>query len=236
MRSRTVSPHWRAPHIGVGVTAAMTNGCHARRLPCMTKHVGPNGRKQAMMSHGENHPGRFSPCGNFGVGFGTAETEPVLNRRAMSEPVERRRCMMDDVFDHDGPFGDLLPGGRPSRSRKELEAENERLKENLLRSREENDLLAELITGQFEEGSGEVMEGEREDHAEGRSQFVISDAAIDLFETLPEMFTLDEALDRAEQMGQPSAETARHLHAYLGERMVVQENERFAKTGRKPYF
>jgi hypothetical protein len=151
--------------------------------------------------------------------------------------------MMDDVFDHDEPPSEGSPGGGSSRSRKELEAENERLKrdllherEGLLRLREENGLLAELLTGQFEEGSGEVTEGEGEGPDEVRPRFVISDAAIDLFEVLPEVFTLDEALDRAELFGQPSAEAARHLRAYLSEHMVMQEGERFTKTGRKPYF
>ena len=35
---------------------------------------------------------------------------------------------------------------------------------------------------------------------------------------------------------QPSAEAAPHLRTYLSERMVVQEEGRFVKTGRKPYF
>ena len=144
---------------------------------------------------------------------------------------------MDDIFDTDGPSGERFPGDRPFRSRKELEAENERLREGLLRLREENELLAELLTGPYDGGSGELSE---ESTGAGpvlvRQRFVISDEAIDLFEALPGAFTLDEALDQAEQMGQASAETARHLRAYLAERMAVQEGERFVKTGRKPYF
>jgi hypothetical protein len=161
---------------------------------------------------------------------------------------------MSDVFDHDGlgpdgldhdsPQGERSPGGppssgsRPFRSREELEAENERLREGLLRSREENELLAELLAGQCEEGSGEVVGGvgESEDLAETGQRFVISDAAIDLFEALPEAFSLDEALDFAERLGQRSDDAASHLRAYLGEGMIAQEGERFSKTGRKPYF
>ena len=149
-----------------------------------------------------------------------------------------------DGFDHDGPQGERSPegrpspGGRPFRSREELEAENERLREGLLRSREENEMLAELLAGSCEEGSGEVVggAGESEDPAETGQRFVISDAAIDLFEALPEAFTLDEALDCAERMGQRSADAASHLRAYLREGMVVQEREGFYKTGSKPYF
>ena len=137
---------------------------------------------------------------------------------------------MDDIFDTDGPPGERFPGDRPFRSQKELEAENERL-------REENELLAELLTGPYDGGSGELSE---ESTGAGpvlvRQRFVISEEAIDLFEALPEAFTLDEALDRAEGLGQTSAEAARHLRAYLAERMAVQEGERFVKTGRKPYF
>jgi hypothetical protein len=108
----------------------------------------------------------------------------------------------------------------------------------LLRSREENELLAELLAGEFEEGSGEVVGGvgESEDPAVTGQRFVISDAAIDLFEALAEAFTLDEALDCAERLGQRSDDAASHLRAYLAEGMVVQEGERFSKTGRKPYF
>ena len=149
---------------------------------------------------------------------------------------------MDDIFDQDGPpsgpSGGMHAEGWPFRGRGELEAENKRLREDLLQLREENELMAELLAGRFEEGSGEVGggAGEGEDLVETRSRFAISDAAIDLFEALPEAFTLDEALDRAERLGQPSAKAACHLRTYLGERMVVQEEGRFVKTGRKPYF
>ena len=149
---------------------------------------------------------------------------------------------MDDLFDQDGPPdgppGGMHSGGWSFRSRGELELENKRLREGLLRLREENELMAELLAGQFEEDSGEVGGGaqEGEDLVETRPRFAISDGAIDLFEALPEAFTLDVALDRAERLEQPSAEAARHLRTYLGERMVVQEGGRFVKTGRKPYF
>ena len=70
---------------------------------------------------------------------------------------------MSDIFDHErfgpgGPSGS--PEGGPYRSREELEAENERLREDLHRTREENELLAELLTGQFEDGSGEIAGGQ----------------------------------------------------------------------------
>lgn len=149
---------------------------------------------------------------------------------------------MSDIFDHDGSRDGLRPEDRPFRSREELEAENERLREDLHRTREENELLAELLTGQFEDGSGEIAGGEEEsggssgDSSELEQRFTISEAAIDLFEALPLSFTLDEAFDRAERLGQPSAEAARHLRSFVAERMVVQEAERFAKTGAKPYF
>jgi hypothetical protein len=147
---------------------------------------------------------------------------------------------MSDIFDHEGfgssgPLGS--PEGGPYRSRKELEAENERLRRDLSRSQEENEMLAELLTGQFEDGSGEIDGGVGEGaRSEERSRFAISDAAIDLFEALPPSFTLDEALDQADQLGQTSTEAARHLRVYLTEQMVVQAEERFVKTGSKPYF
>ena len=157
---------------------------------------------------------------------------------------------MSDIFDHDGldhdePLGS--PGG-PFRSREELESENERLRKSLRHSREENELLAELLAGQYEEGNGEVTDGagEGEDQTESGRQssgkrslgrrFVVSDASIDLFEALPQAFTLDDVLDAAERLGQRSADAAGYLRAYLSESMVVQEGERFVKTGRKPYF
>lgn len=147
---------------------------------------------------------------------------------------------MSDIFDHEG-FGPSGPSGSPDggpyRSRKELEAENERLRRDLSRSQEENEMLAEMLTGQFEEGSGEIDGGVGQGACfEERPRFAISDAAIDLLEALPPSFTLDEALDQADQLGQTSAEAAQHLHAYLTERMVVQVEDRFAKTGAKPYF
>lgn len=145
---------------------------------------------------------------------------------------------MSDIFDHDGSRDGLRPEDRPFRSREELEAENERLREDLHRTREENELLAELLTGQFEDGSGEIAGGAGGSggSSELEQRFAISEAAIDLFEVLPLSFTLDEALDRAERLGQPSAEAARHLRSFVAERMVVQEAEGFAKTGAKPYF
>lgn len=147
---------------------------------------------------------------------------------------------MSDIFDHDGfgPGGPLgAPRGGPFRSREELEAENERLRMDLSRSKEENEMLAELLAGEFEEGSGEIAGGVGEgDRSEGRPRFAISDAAIDLFEALPPSFTLDEAFDRAERLGQPSAEAAHHLRSFVAERMVMQEAERFTKAGSKPYF
>ena len=144
---------------------------------------------------------------------------------------------MDDIFDHDDLLSRQPQGGSPFRSREEIEVENERLREGLLRLREENKLLAELLTGQFDGDSGEVSEASAgADPGPARQQFVISDGAIDLFEALPEAFTLDEVLDRAEGLGQVAAAAARHLRAYLGEQMAVQEGEHFIKTGRKPYF
>lgn len=145
---------------------------------------------------------------------------------------------MSDIFDHDGSRDGLRPEDRPFRSREELEAENERLREDLHRTREENELLAELLTGQFEDGSGEIAGGAGGSggSSELEQRFAISEAAIDLFEVLPLSFTLDEALDRAERLGQPSAEAARHLRSFVAERMVVQEAGGFTKTGAKPYF
>jgi hypothetical protein len=77
-----------------------------------------------------------------------------------------------------------------------------------------------------------------EENGEIRPSFPISDEAIDLFEALPESFTMDEALDAAERIGQASAEGAQHVRTYLDEEMVVQDaaQGRFIKTGRKPYF
>ncbi|MFQ5568228.1 MAG: hypothetical protein ACE5G0_01050 [Rhodothermales bacterium] len=115
-------------------------------------------------------------------------------------------------------------------SREELTRQNERLREELHQQREENALLAGLLAQRFEEMP--------EEDGEVRPSFPISDGAIDLFEALPEAFTLDEALDMAERIGQRSDEGTRHIRTYLNEEMVVQDAEqgRFVKTGRKPYF
>lgn len=120
-------------------------------------------------------------------------------------------------------------------SREELTRQNERLREELRQQREENALLAGLLAQRFEEIP--------EEEGEVRPSFPISDGAIDLFEALPEAFTLDEALDVAERIGQRSDEGARHIRTYLDEEMVVQDATdrhgsagRFIKTGRKPYF
>lgn len=130
---------------------------------------------------------------------------------------------MDDIMDMSGEFGhERFP------SREELAQQNKRLREELEQQREENALLAGLLAQRFEEMS--------EEDGEVRPSFPISDGAIDLFEALPETFTLDEALDTAERIGQHSDESARHLRTYLDEEMVVQEGGQFAKTGRKPYF
>src|SRR5690606_36507393 len=112
---------------------------------------------------------------------------------------QQRRSTMSDIFDHDGSRDGLRPEDRPFRSREELEAENERLREDLHRTRQENEMLAELITGQFEDGSGQIAGGAGGSggSSELEQRFAISEAAIDLFEVLPLSFTLDEALDRA---------------------------------------
>lgn len=146
---------------------------------------------------------------------------------------------MDDFFDYNDPPGSMSPGNpRRFRSREELAAENERLHEELHHQQEENKMLAELLAGQFEDGDGEVenLDVEEDDLGERRPRFVISEVAIDLFEALSETFTLDEAFDAAERLSQSSFDLACHLRTYLKERMVVQEADRFAKTGRKPYF
>ena len=112
---------------------------------------------------------------------------------------------MDDIFDHDDLLSRQPQGGNPFRSREEIEAENERLREGLLRLREENELLAELLTGQVDGGCGEVSEASAgADPGPARQRFVISEEAIDLFEALPEAFMLDEVLDRAEGLGASS--------------------------------
>lgn len=147
-----------------------------------------------------------------------------------------------------GLFGDLLPEGEDRggrfRSRQELEEENARLRAELAALREENTLLADMLAERFDEDNGEIHgeepDGEGNGGPGGRrhlvSNFVISDAAIDLFEDLPARFTLDEALEAALRLRQSSAKASDHLRAYLRERMVVQEEEQFIKTGRKPYF
>lgn len=132
---------------------------------------------------------------------------------------------MDDIMDMSGEFErERFP------SREELARQNERLREELEQQREENALLAGLLAQRFEEMA--------EEDGEVRPSFPISDGAIDLFEALPEAFTLDEALDTAERIGQHSDESAGHLRTYLDEEMVVQDaaQGRFIKTGRKPYF
>ena len=130
---------------------------------------------------------------------------------------------MDDILNMSG-----FPGDDAFRSREELINENMRLREELRQQRGENDLLTGMLAHCYEKLP--QLEGA------DRPGLSISDDAIDLFEALPEAFTLDEALDRAERLGQASAEAARHLRAYLAERMAVQEGGRFVKTGRKPYF
>lgn len=162
---------------------------------------------------------------------------------------------MGDITDGGGFFGEIPPEGEHSKGRfrgqQELEEENARLRAELELWREENTLLADMLARRFEDENGEI-DGE-EPKGEGRgatggrveftSNFVIPDAAIDLFEALPESFTLDEVLDVAERLSQLSEEAAVHLRLYLDEKMVRQEIDesgnftgQFAKTGRKPYF
>ena len=144
-------------------------------------------------------------------------------------------------------FGDRSPDdddGDRFRGREELVEENARLRAELERWREENELLADMLADQFDEDTGEIHDEEPEGAREGAagdqtrfaSNFVISDAAIDLFEELPARFTLDEVFEAAESLGQRASEVADHARAYLRERMVVQEEQQFVKTGRKPYF
>lgn len=71
-----------------------------------------------------------------------------------------------------------------------------------------------------------------EEDGEVRPSFPISDGAIDLFEALPEAFTLCEALDEAERLGTVSNRAACHLRAYLQQDMVVQVGSCFTKTAR----
>jgi len=132
---------------------------------------------------------------------------------------------MDDITNINGAFGQ-----ERFLSREELARQNELLREELKFQREENALLAGLLAQRFDEMA--------EENGEIRPSFPISDAAIDLFEVLADTFTMDEALDAAERIGQASAEGAQHVRTYLDEEMVVQEAGpgRFIKTGRKPYF
>ena len=155
---------------------------------------------------------------------------------------------MGDTTDGGGFFGEIPPEGEHSqgrfRSRQELEAENARLRAELELWREENTLLADTLARRFDEENGEIDSEELEaegrgatgDRVEFTSNFVIPDAAIDLFEALPESFTIDEALDAAERLGTTSNEAAHHLRVYTQEGMIVQGGNRFMKTGRKPYF
>ena len=137
---------------------------------------------------------------------------------------------MEDIMDRNGEFGqERFP------SREELTRQNERLREELSHQRAENALLTGLLAQRLEERP--------EEEGEVHPSFPISDGAIDLFEALPEVFTLDEALDVAERIGQCSAEGAQHIRTYLDEEMVVQDATnrhgpagKFIKTGRKPYF
>ena len=90
-----------------------------------------------------------SYCKTSMGGFRHAET------RAARATSDGWSCS-SDIFDNDGSRDGLRPEGHPFRSREELEAENERLREDLYRTREENELLAELLAGQFEADSGEI--------------------------------------------------------------------------------
>ena len=132
---------------------------------------------------------------------------------------------MDDFIGRSGALGE----GR-FRSRAELSRENERLREQLRQQREENDLMADMLAQHFEEMAAE--------DGTIRPAFPISYAAIDLFEVLPETFTMDEALHAAEGLGLSLDEGAQHVRTYLDEEMVVQNAGEgfFVKTGRKPYF
>jgi len=132
---------------------------------------------------------------------------------------------MDDTLN----TGDLFDG-EAFPSREELIEENARLRRELQRQQEENDLLAGMLAGSYDH----VPDQEIQD----RPPFPISDEAIDLFEELPETFSLDEAFEEAERAGLKTYEAAGLVRIYLTEEMVVQDKERgrFIKTGRKPYF
>ncbi len=132
---------------------------------------------------------------------------------------------MDDFLDTDGALGQ----GR-FLSRDELTRENECLRQELRQQREENDLMADMLARRFEEKAEEA--------GTARLAFSISDAAINLFEALPEAFTMDEVLDAAERIDLSLDEGAQLVRTYLNEEMVVQNAAEglFVKTGRKPYF
>ncbi len=132
---------------------------------------------------------------------------------------------MDDILNTGDSFGEDA-----FLSREDLLKQNTQLLSELRRQKQENDLLAGMLAGDYENFP------EQEDLV--RPQFPISDEAIDLFEGLPETFSLDEAFEEAERVGLKTYEAAGMVRIYMNEEMVVQdtERERFIKTGRKPYF
>lgn len=67
-------------------------------------------------------------------------------------------------------------------------------------------------------------------------EFPISREAIRLFEALPDRFTFDELTDVAEVQELNAEAGAEHLRTWIDEEMIVQTNDGYRKTGRKPYF
>jgi predicted nuclease with TOPRIM domain len=114
------------------------------------------------------------------------------------------------------------------RDREDLMREIQELRQQLNAEREENVFLRGLLSERYKEQPGTAE----------KLEFPIPEQAIDLFEELPDTFTLDDAFAAAERQGLSVDDVAANVRVYLDEEMVVQEGggQRFVKTGRKPYF
>ena len=96
----------------------------------------------------------------------------------------------------------------------ELEEENQFLKELLFRALEDQPPVTEPL------------------------EFPISREAIDLFEALPQAFTLGDVFAAADELEISARGAAPYVREYRAEEMAVWDGreERLVKTGRKPYF
>jgi hypothetical protein len=106
--------------------------------------------------------------------------------------------------------------------------------------REIEDLRARLKTEQEETAQLRwvlFMQFEKQSRISEMLASPVSDRAADLFEALPDTFSLDQLFDAAETIEMDAAEAVEHVKTYLAEEMLEQvvASGRFRKTGYRPY-